>query len=156
MTFKIDHNDTCGDGPLPVGEYEVYILDAKMDVTQNGVEHISLELVVRDDVNQDCKKAHLWEKLWKGKETGQYNMRMINSIGKALKIPNGKEYQGLTDLLADFKGKYCRVKVKHEEYKGYTNARVAYWQPSALGPYSSVGGLSLGEEIVIDDEYCPF
>ena len=127
MGFTMNHNDVMGDGPIPEGNYEVVVKEAKEDVTKNGVQHISLDLVIRNDIKQGYQNAHIWAKLWKSKETGQYSMKMFNTIGKALNIPNGKYYNSLNELLQDFNGKVCTVKVKHEEYNGYTNAKVAAW-----------------------------
>lgn len=127
MGFTMNHNDVMGDGPIPEGNYEVVVKEAKEDVTKNGVQHISLDLVIRNDIKQGYQNAHIWAKLWKSKETGQYSMKMFNTIGKALNIPNGKYYNSLNELLQDFNGKVCTVKVKHEEYNGYINAKVAAW-----------------------------
>lgn len=151
MTFKINHNDVWDD-LVSEGEYEVYIKSAKEDVTQNGKQHIALDLVIREDFAQKHKSCHIFAKLWPGRETRAYNSQQINSIGKALKIPNGKEYPSLAALLADFTGKSCRVKVKHEEYNGYTNAKVAGWYQSKIGPYTAM----LGEEVPFHEEDIPF
>lgn len=151
MTFKIDHNNTFGD-LIAEGEYEVYVKSAKESCTKNGVPHIAIDLLIREDFAQSHKKCYIFVKLWKGKESGQYNMQQINTIGKALNIPNGKEYPHLTALLDDFTGKCCKVRVKHEEYNGYTNAKVAAWYPSKIGPYIGM----LGEEVPFDSNDCPF
>lgn len=152
MTFKIDHNDTFSD-LVAEGEYEVYVKSAKEAVTKNGVPHIAIDLLIREDFAQSHKKCYIFAKLWKGKESFQYNMQQINTIGKALNIPNGKEYPNLEALLADFIGKCCRVRVKHEEYNGYTNVKVASWNPSKINPY--IGG-TLGEEVPFNENDCPF
>lgn len=151
MTFKIDHNNTFGD-LIAEGEYEVYVKSAKESCTKNGVPHIAIDLLIREDFAQSHKKCYIFVKLWKGKESGQYNMQQINTIGKALNIPNGKEYPHLTALLDDFTGKCCKVRVKHEEYNGYTNAKVAAWYPSKIGAYIGM----LGEEVPFDSNDCPF
>lgn len=159
MTFKINHDDTYNDSLIPEGEYEVFVKEAKEDYTKNGIQHISVLLVVRDDAAQKYKGAHIWHKIWRGKDNGQYNMQMINTVGKALQIPNGKEYPNLETLLADFVGKHCKVKIKHEEYNGYTNARVVQWQQSKLTAYGGLMGNDvppLGEEIVFNEQDCPF
>ena len=86
-------------------------------------------------------------------------MQMINTVGKALQIPNGKEYPNLETLLADFVGKHCKVKIKHEEYNGYSYARVVQWQQSKLTAYGGLVGNEvppLGEEIVFNEQDCPF
>ena len=159
MTFKINHDDTYNDSLIPEGEYEVFVKEAKEDYTKNGIQHISVLLVVRDDAAQQYTGAHIWHKIWRGKDNGQYNMQMINTVGKALQIPNGKEYPNLETLLADFVGKHCKVKIKHEEYNGYTNARVVQWQQSKLTAYGGLVGNEvppLGEEIVFNEQDCPF
>lgn len=157
MGFKINHDDAFGDTLIPEGEYEVFVKEAKEDYTKGGTQHICVTLIVRDDAAQKYKGAHVWHRIWKGKENGQYNTQMINTMGKALQIPNGKEYPRLNDLLADFIGKHCKIKIKHEEYGGYTNARVVQWQQSKLTAYGGTLGVPpLGEEIVFDEQDCPF
>lgn len=151
MTFKIDHDNTFDD-LVAEGDYEVFIKSAKEDYTKGGKVHIALDLVIREDFAQKHKNCHIFAKLWQGRETGAYNSQQINSIGKALKIPNGKEYPNLDALLADFTGKCCRVRVKHEEYNGYTNAKVAAWLVSKAGPYTAM----LGEEVAFAEEDIPF
>lgn len=161
--FKIDYDNTMGDGMIKPGEYEVVVNSAKEDVTMGGTVHISIDLVVRNDIEQPYKNAHIWVKIWKGKETGIYNSAIINTIGMALSIPNGKNFASLDDLLADLEKKVCKVKVKHEEYNGKTNVKVASWLKTGLstcnhtwekGRNNERATSGFGQEVPLND--CPF
>src|SRR5690625_5488522 len=74
---------------------------------------------------------HIFEKNFKAKATGKYNMAIINTIGKACKLQNGKTYNSFEELLGDFEGKPVLVFVKNDEnvYNGktYNNLYVKMW-----------------------------
>lgn len=164
MGYTINHDDVIGDGLIPEGTYEVVVKEAKEDVTKQGVNHISIDLIIRNDVKQGYQNAHIWAKLWRSKDTGQFSMKMFNTIGKALNIQNGKSYNNLNELLQDFVGKVCTVKVKHEEYNGYTNAKVTSWGKSAFSICNHLWNTKqngtvvsgLGQEVSFSGDDLPF
>jgi Protein of unknown function (DUF669) len=140
MGFSLDFNDTFeGGGKIADGDYEIIINRATEGNTPGGAEYIEFDLIIRNDVAQAHKSQHIFHKVWKAKDTGKYNMKTFNTIGKACKLQNGKSYKSLQDLLDDFYRKTALVNVKNEtnEYNGksYENSNVKYWSPSKLtGP----------------------
>ena len=139
MNFEINYDEAYEDnGLIAEGIYEVIVAKCEERETKAGTVRIGLQLTVRNDVDQRCKNKVIFENVWKAKATGEYNMRQINTIGKALKIANGKKYNGLNELLKDFEGKTAKVTIKHEEYNGNTNARVKNWDNSKFSTCNHV------------------
>lgn len=161
MEIILNYDDVYeGSSLKKEGEYEVLVKDAKVDTLKDGREYINIALVIRNDVPQGYKNAYVWASLWKGKESGQFNMRQINTIAKALNVESGKKYSNYNELLSDFSGKAARVTIKHEEYNGNTNERVAFWNvtkfPAVAHQWKDKNTNNIpGTEVAIDDD-CPF
>lgn len=139
-TFSLDFNDVFeGQGHVADGDYEVVVNRCSEGATPGGAEYIEFDLIIRNDVDQEHKNMHIFHKIWKAKETGKYNMKSFNTIGKACQLQNGKNYKSLKELLDDFEYKTAIVNVKNEESeyggKTYNNLNVKYWTLSKLtGP----------------------
>lgn len=136
--FSLDFNDVF-EGKIEDGNYEIVINKCAENVTPGGAEYIDFDLIVRNDVDQKYKNVHIFHKVWKAKDTGKYNMKTFNTIGKACQLQNGKSYKSFEDLLNDYVMKTAIVNVKNEtsEYNGktYENTNVKYWAVSKLtGP----------------------
>lgn len=130
--FKLDFNDTFeGFEEIKDGVYEVVIESVYEDATQGGAEFVNVQMVIRNDLDQPHKNQKMWERIWKAKATGKYNMMMFNTIGKAARLQNGKAYTSFEELLNDYEGKPVQVLVKNEtsEYNGktYENLNVKKW-----------------------------
>jgi hypothetical protein len=168
--FSLDFNNVFeGNGRIADGDYEVIVNRCSEGATPGGAEFIEFDLIIRNDVDQAHKNMHIFHKVWKAKDTGKYNMKTFNTIGKACQLQNGKSYKSLQDLLDDYSLKTARVNVKNEEstYNGqsYTNTNVKYWTPSKLaGPsnhqFKSNDGKTFSElaasGVPIKDEDLPF
>lgn len=128
--FTINHDEAMDMSLVEEGEYEVIVAKAFEDAARTGTMFINLHLQIRNDIDQKNKNRYIFASIWQSKETNQYHAGMINTVAKALRIPNGKRYNSLEELLNDFIGRTARVVVKHEEYNGNTNARVKAWEPS--------------------------
>lgn len=130
--FSLDFNNTFEGGQIADGTYEVVISFTGEDATKNGAEYADFRLTIRNDIDQSHKNQIIFEKLWKAKATGKYNMLMFNTIGKAAQLKSGKTYNDMQELLADYVGKPLRVTVKNEtsEYNGntYENLNVKRWE----------------------------
>jgi len=131
FNFGVNYDEAFeGTGLMKEGDYEILVVKAKQDQTKSGTDCINMQLVVRNDIDQQYKNKCVFNNLYKGKESGQYHSGMLNTMAKALKIENGKKYDSLDDLLADFIGKTANVTIKHEEYNGNKNERVKAWSQS--------------------------
>lgn len=133
MAFGINHEQATQGGLIPEGEYEVIIHAAHEDATGGGTIYFSIPLIVRNDVEQPYKNAFIWHALWKRKEPtaadmacGGYGNGQIQMISKAAGLENGRKFEDLRDWGNALRGRLLRVTVKHEEYQGKVNARVAY------------------------------
>src|SRR5690625_1448091 len=134
--FNLDFNDTFeGFEEVQDGVYEVVIESVVEDANANtGTEFTNFTMVIRNDLDQPHKNSKVWERIWKAKATGKYNMMMFNTIGKAAQLENGKSYSSFEELLEDYEGKPVQVLLKNEtsEYNGktYENLNVKQWKPS--------------------------
>lgn len=130
--FSLDFNNTFEGGQVEDGTYEVIIERANEDATPSGAEFTNFQMVIRNDIEQKHRNMKVWERVWKAKATGKYNMMMFNTIGKAAQLQSGKSYQNIDELLADYEGKALKVTVKNEksEYNGktYENLNVKKWE----------------------------
>jgi len=131
--FKLDFEDKF-EGGVQDGTYEVVVNNAYEDATPNGAEFTQVDLIIRNDIEQKHRNMHIFHRIFKKKDTGRYNFKMFNTLGYALNLQEGKQYNGLDDLLEDFIFKTARVTVKNEESesngKVYQNLNVKRWERS--------------------------
>src|SRR5699024_6440435 len=129
--ISLDFNNTL-QGDIKDGVYEVVIDHAREDATQSGAEFTNFQMTIRNDLDQPHKNQKIWERIFKAKATGRYNMMMFNTIGKAAGLQSGKVYNSFDELLQDYAGKPLQVMVKNEtsEYNGktYENLNVKQWK----------------------------
>lgn len=175
MGFNLDFNNTFeGFSKIEDGVYEVVIDHAAEDATKGGAEFTNFQMTIRNDLDQPHKNQKIWERVFKAKATGTYNMMMFNTIGKAANLQSGKTYNTFEELLEDYRGKPLQVYVENEtsEYNGktYENLNVKQWKPTAFpqvnhqwkqsndsnnqsnnDPFKNNGG-----EITIQDDDLPF
>lgn len=167
MGFQLDQTDVF-EGGIKDGKYEIVVNRANEDATQGGTEYAELDLIIRNDLEQQHKNQHIFHKVWKAKATGKYNMRMFNTMGKACQLQNGKQYNSMDELLQDFVGKAAVVTVKNEEseYNGqtYQNLNVKQWEqtkfPNVQHQYkqgeSNNTAQTSGGPIEVNDSDLPF
>lgn len=129
MAFSLDYSKT--DNIIPEGKYECIIENIYENITPGGTVYIDIPLIVRNDIEQKYKNAHIWHAIWKKKEPNQadeacggYSSYQINALSKAAGLPAGKQYAGLAEWMEDLKGKLLIATIKHEEYKGKQQAKV--------------------------------
>src|SRR5699024_1428814 len=137
MAFQLDQENVFeGFQKIEDGVYEVIIDHATEDATPSGAEFTNFQMTIRNDLDQPFKNQKLWERVFKAKATGKYNMVMFNTIGKAARLENGKTYNSFDELLEDYAGKPVQVYVKNEtsQYNGktYENTNVKQWKPTAF------------------------
>ena len=122
MGFRNDFKQAdMGNGIKPEGNYECMIVKAEERATKNG------------------KLGYIFHTLWKRREptaadmqVNGYGFGQVMALGKAAKLPDGKDYPNLEAFLADLVGKPVLVTLKHEEYNGQKQERVHYLNPSAF------------------------
>ena len=131
MAFKLDFNNTFGNGKIEDGEYEVICTASCEDATPGGTVHVKMNLRIRNDIDQPHKNMVIFHKIWRNRDTQDYNFKNFNTIGAAMELQQGKTYETFEDLLKDFEGKLCRVKVANEvtenNGKEYENLNVKYF-----------------------------
>ena len=134
MAFTVDHSQASGGTDLlPEGEYEVIIKYASEDVTKGGTMYINVTCVIRNDIEQKFKNKYVWYSIWRKKEPtpadlscSGYSSKQIQNLSKAVKLPDGKEYENIADWCDDLKNHVFKVTIEHEEYKGKTQAKVKW------------------------------
>ena len=133
MELTMDYSDVQEGGLLPAGEYEAIIKYAGEDTTKSGTVHINVTMVIRNDVEQQCKNKYIWHKLWHRKSPspadvncGGYSSKQIMKLSKVAGLPNGRKYESLADWCEELGGKCVRITVEHEEYNGEKQAKVRW------------------------------
>ena len=159
--FEVNHDDAqSGNSLMKEGDYEIIVKQAFENATKGGTVYISIPLIVRNDVDQQYKNKHIFHSVWKSKDTGEYNTGMLNTICKALKIPNGTKFKDLEELLAALVGKTAMVTIKHKEYNGEKQENVAYWNetkfPECKHVFKNNEAVQTGFFPVESDDDLPF
>src|SRR5690625_867383 len=98
--------------------------------------------------------------------TDKYNIKILNTIGKAFQMQKGKTYNSFEELLGDIEGKPVLVFVKNEEneYNGktYNNLNVKMWNqtkfPNVQHQFKGKdqGGAPMNNAPDISDDMLPF
>lgn len=149
MSFSLDYNKAKESSELVDGKYHVRLEKAEQKETPNGSQYLNVWLRVRDDVGQPCKTMVYFHKIFRNKETNAYPMAPFHTIGKVLKLQDGKKYKSLSEFFEDCKGKVCTITLKTSTNKGgYTNQNIVKWEE-----YKSEA--TTAETVVNDDDY-PF
>lgn len=126
---------------LPAGQYECIIKSAMQTVTRKETPYIQLQLEVRSDVPANpAKEGTILHSLWMKRQPSSedlscdgYSDKQIQSISKAVGIPNGKCYRDVDEWCEDLEGKTVRATIEHEEWNGLVQARVR-WLNKSLVP----------------------
>ena len=133
MVFTLDFSQ-ASNGTIKDGTYEAVIFNVLEDATPGGAEYMNFDMIVRNDVQQPYQNSHIFQRVWRAKDTGKYNAGMINTIAQSANLTDGKSYQSLKDLMSDFINHPVKVTVKNEknEYKGktYDDLNVKRWNKS--------------------------
>jgi len=133
--IKLDFSDVSeGNRKIEDGTYEAVISSVGEDATKSGAQFMNFNMVIRNDIEQNFQNFHVWQRVFKSKETDTYPMRWINQIAKASNMENGKKYQSFKELMDDFWKRPVKITVKNEksEYQGktYENLNVKAWMPT--------------------------
>ena len=130
MAFTVDTNNTQEQqGLIKPGGYEVVIKEVTEGASQQkGTPFIQIELVVRNDVNQEFKNKHLWYTIWDTPATREKGMyaKQINTVSKHAGIQNGASFNSIQDWGRFIQGRPVLATVKLEEYNGEQKERVTF------------------------------
>ena len=138
MNFSTNYDDLNDFDLLPPGKYETIIKSAEEATTKNGTPYIDVRLVIRNDIEQAFKDRYIFHKIWKKKEPSQqdsqvdgYSFKQLMNLANSSKIPAGKNYGSIAELLADFSGKCVLTEIEHDTYNNNTHERVKFFEPTA-------------------------
>lgn len=136
MGFKTNHKGaTQGDFSIkPEGDYEVIIKGIEEKTTKNNKTGLNMKLLIRNDVSgQKFGDGFLFHTFWKRKEPTELDMQVegysygqIMNLGKAARLPDGKNYENLGEYCADLIDKCIRVTLKHGEYNGKPKEEISW------------------------------
>lgn len=134
MAFKRDKSKTFKPFEvIPEGDYEVMTKTVDYNTTNGGTLYIDIPMVIRNDVEQECKNQHIWHAVWKKKDPSEddlacegFSYAGINQMLNAVNAPEDAEYAKIEDCFADMSYKPVHITVEHQEYNGKTQARIRY------------------------------
>jgi hypothetical protein len=157
--FTVNNGEASSFEPLPVGEYEVFINETK--VVESKEKHtpgVEMKMIVRDepDINPVGRKKTIFHTMWYTEKTGG----MFQALFKAAFVPEGAKLDTLEDVAKELKGRFVRVKIKHEMYEGEPRVRVSYFSQSQKplskvhmdDPMSGMSGGTPGGLDIPDDD----
>ena len=138
MGFRNDFSQAQQNSNLkPEGDYEVIIVKIEERATPNGKLGLNLSMVIRNDVEQSYKNGYIFHTLWKRREptpadmqVNGYGFGQIMALGKAVSLPDGKDYADLGEFLGDVAKRPLRVHLTHETYQNVKRERVSYMEPT--------------------------
>lgn len=125
--FKVNYDEVVEFKDIEPGEYEVIVVQSIENVTPNGAQHMDIQLVIRNDIEQKFKNQRLFHKVFQSKADQTYHPGFVNQMAKAFQIPDGKQFNSVEDILNEFKGKPAKVRVENREYNGKTYTDVKQW-----------------------------
>lgn len=150
MSFlKINHEEASnGEFELVAeGDYECVIADAEVAESKSGNPMLKLTITIRNDVKQPHRKQKLWDYLV-ATEKAAFKFQQV---GKAVGLPNGKDFNTIEDYRLAILFKPVKVKVIHEDntyngetkkqarIKSYSLATVEYAAPASADPFETAG-----------------
>lgn len=131
MAFKRDKSKKFDFSLIPAGDYEVMTKAVDYNTTAGGTLYIDIPMVIRNDVEQDCKNRHIWHAIWKKKDPTEddlacegFSYAGINQMLNAVNAPEDAEYAKIEDCFADMSYKPVRITVKYKEKDGKTNRNI--------------------------------
>lgn len=134
-------------GALPTGEYEMIINKAYEDSTPSGAENLTIDLIVRNDLNNvpdlaetnaKFENRHVFNANWKRKATNEYDLKNFQHILEAANIPAGTAVESVDHFCQLITGRPVRVYVKKEvdDYNTTDSANPQYRNSVAPWNYS--------------------
>jgi hypothetical protein len=147
--LRTDYSEVnTGFAPLPIGEYECIVSDAKVAETSTGKPMLKVTLTVRDDIEQEGQKRKFFDNM-----VEQENMMWkFQQVAKAAQLEQGVDLETLADFAQAILYKPVRIKNKHEVYNEEKQDRIAYWLEAKF----EGGGVAPTGTNDISDDDLPF
>lgn len=125
MAFGTNYSAAQDYSPIPQGEYECMIVNTSICVTGSGARRVSIQLVIRNDVQQQCMNRRLYLDIWRKKEPNEndeqvegFNFAQLMNVARAARIPDGTSFETLDQFLETLIGRCIRATVSHREWNG--------------------------------------
>ncbi|MDE5754826.1 MAG: DUF669 domain-containing protein [Oscillospiraceae bacterium] len=119
---------------IPEGDYEVFVEKAEERPTKSGRMQLSIQLRIRDDVEQACKKRMLFlnifqktpEKLTDAdRQVENYNYNhLYHLLDMTGILRSGKSFDSMADICRLLAGCEMRVTVYYENWNGRLQERI--------------------------------
>ena len=157
MAFKVSHKDAQQDYELiPQGYYEMFIKSAETSYTNGGTEYFGIRLQIRDDVNQQCVNRQMSDRMRLSEKAMPITERRMQSLSKAVKLEDGREYEDMNAWGRDLVGKFVKVRVTHskatDQYEAREEVR-GYYETDMPVPSKDVTGLK--EALAVKEMLAP-
>lgn len=139
MGFKNNYEKASnGNGIKPEGDYECIITAIEERTTPKGAKGLNFTLTVRNDVQgQKYGNSNIFYTIWRKKEPNEFDMQVkgynfgqLMAMGKAVQLPDGKDYDSLEAYCEDLEHKCVRVTLEHKAYNGKERENVEYLNPT--------------------------
>ncbi|WP_430534450.1 DUF669 domain-containing protein [Listeria rocourtiae] len=149
---------------VEAGTYEVFINNMSEEALPSGKEFISVDILIRNDVNQQFKDSQFKERLWMKKDGTGYVLALLGSIKKAFGNEGEFNYSSFAEMREDFLRKPFQVKIdwvttKNESTgKEYTNLNFLQVNSTTLPAlnHQFTAKQQAGQPIVINENDTPF
>lgn len=125
MGFGTNYDDIPqgGNELVPEGDYECIIVNAEIRKTQNGKYKVAFSMVIRNDVDQECKNRYLFVDVWRKREPSPsdeqvegFNFAQLMAIARAAQIPSGQNFESLEQFMQCMVNRLVIVHATHDDY----------------------------------------
>lgn len=125
--IKVDYNQAPVFEEFKNGFYEAVVAEVKPTKTKGGKPMLVFNYIVRDDVDQTCKKKHVNFDNFVIQEDNEYFAGFFNQRSIAYGVPNGMNFGSYTEWGQSVVGNPVRLKIEAVQNGQYTNANVVGW-----------------------------
>ena len=128
--IKVDYNQAPVFEEFKNGFYEAVVAEVKATKTKGGKPMLVFNYIVRDDVDQTCKKKQVNFDNFVIQEDNEYFAGFFAQRSIAYGVPNGMNFDTYTEWAQSVVGNPVRLKIEAVQNGQYTNANVVGWHPT--------------------------